>query len=144
MNLVSRYDPGGIEVNGTLHTGPVMVAPGFLHASWVATAVELSAASLAPAWPLDPRIMLVGGSGFEPGQIKALRRVLAGREVALEAMDLGAACRTYNVLAQEERPVVALLFPSWRNLQAKPLHGGSLFPRLAALFPPQTAGISKC
>jgi len=26
-------------------------------------------------------------------------------------MDLGAACRTYNVLAQEDRAVVALLFP---------------------------------
>jgi uncharacterized protein len=26
-------------------------------------------------------------------------------------MDLGAACRTYNVLAQEDRSVAALLFP---------------------------------
>lgn len=112
MNLVSRYGPEGIEVNGRKHAGPVMLAPGFVQADWVASAAELSAASLAPLWPLEPRIVLVGGNGFAPGQIKTLRSMLAERQVALEAMDLGAACRTYNVLAQEERPVVALLFPS--------------------------------
>jgi uncharacterized protein len=30
--------------------------------------------------------------------------------VALEVMDLGAACRTYNILVQEERRVIAALF----------------------------------
>jgi uncharacterized protein len=43
--------------------------------------------------------------------LRALRAPLAARDVALEVMDLGAACRTYNVLAQEDRPVAALLFP---------------------------------
>jgi uncharacterized protein len=41
----------------------------------------------------------------------ALRRMLEARGVALEVMNLGAACRTYNVLAQERREVVAGLFP---------------------------------
>lgn len=112
MNLVSRYGPAGIEVNGQLHAGPLILAPGFLHADWVDGVAGLGSEALAPVWPLEPRIVLVGGSGFAPGQLKPLRRTLAAREVALEAMDLGAACRTYNVLAQEERPVVALLFPS--------------------------------
>ena len=30
----------------------------------------------------------------------------------VEVMDTSAACRTYNVLAQEDRAVAALLFPS--------------------------------
>jgi uncharacterized protein len=42
---------------------------------------------------------------------RALRPALAARQLALEAMELGAACRTYNVLAQEDRSVAALLFP---------------------------------
>ncbi len=112
MNLVSRYGPQGIEVNGTLHAGPVMLAPGFLQAPWLASAAELTIATMAPAWPLEPRIVLLGGGGLAPEQLKVLRRELATRNMALEVMDLGAACRTYNVLAQEERPVVALLFPS--------------------------------
>lgn len=112
MNLVSRYGPGGIEVNGLHYPAPLILAPGFVHAQWVADVAALTSESLAPMWPLEPRIVLVGGRGFAPGQLKPLRQALAARQVALEAMDLGAACRTYNVLAQEERPVVALLFPS--------------------------------
>ncbi|RYG98549.1 MAG: hypothetical protein EON57_12485, partial [Alphaproteobacteria bacterium] len=41
----------------------------------------------------------------------AVRRLFEARGIALEAMDLGAACRTYNVLAQEDRQVVGLFLP---------------------------------
>lgn len=111
MNLVGRYGPGGIEVNGRQYMRPVILAPGFLHAEWILSSGELDAAALAPVWPQEPRILLLGGAGFASAQLRALRQGLAARQVALEAMDLGAACRTYNVLAQEERAVAALLFP---------------------------------
>lgn len=112
MNLVGRYGPDGIEVNGRKLTGPVIIAPGFLHSPWIADAADLDTAALAPVWPLEPRILLLGGKGFSPAQLQTLRKLVAAREVALEAMDLGAACRTYNVLAQEDRAVAALLFPA--------------------------------
>jgi len=112
MNLVGRYGTAGIEVNGRMLAGPVILAPGFVQEQWIGSAAELAVESLAPVWPLEPRIVLLGGSGFPPGVIKALRSALTARQAALEVMDLGAACRTYNVLAQEDRPVVALLFPS--------------------------------
>lgn len=111
MNLVGRYGPEGIDVNGQRHAGPLILAPGFLHAQWIADAGALDTAALEPLWLLQPQVVLVGGSGFPSDQLKALRRTFAVREIALEVMDLGAACRTYNVLAQEERPVAALLFP---------------------------------
>jgi uncharacterized protein len=43
--------------------------------------------------------------------LRHVGRQLAAKQISLEAMDLGAACRTYNVLAQEDRAVAALLFP---------------------------------
>lgn len=112
MNLIGQYGPAGFTVNGEPLAGPIMLAPGFLHTPWIDTAGALDVPALAPMWPLQPRIVLLGGSGFSAGQLRDLRRAAAAREAALEVMDLGAACRTYNVLAQEERPVVALLFPS--------------------------------
>jgi uncharacterized protein len=69
------------------------------------------AAALAPVWELLPRIVLLGSTARPAAQLRALRGLFADRQIALEAMDLGAACRTYNVLAQEDRAVVALLFP---------------------------------
>jgi uncharacterized protein len=112
MNLVGRYGAAGIEVNGRMLAGPAILAPGFIQEHWIGGAAELAIESLAPIWPLEPRIVLLGGSGFPPGATRTLRAALAARQAALEVMDLGAACRTYNVLAQEDRPVVALLFPS--------------------------------
>lgn len=98
-------------VAGRLHTRPLIIAPALLHTDWIDDAGALSAESLAPLWPLEPRIVLAGGAGLAQSGLRQLRQWLAARQVALETMDLGAACRTYNVLAQEERPVAALLFP---------------------------------
>lgn len=111
MNLVGRYGPEGIDVNGERHPGPLILAPGFVHAQWISGPEGLDTAALEPLWPLQAMVVLLGGKGFSSEQLKTLRRTFAVREVALEVMDLGAACRTYNVLAQEERPVAALLFP---------------------------------
>lgn len=111
MNLIMRYGAGQIQINGETCTAPCLVAPGLLRAGWISSLDGLSADSLAPLWELQPRIILLGTA--EPGHalVRELRQALSARHVALEVMDLGAACRTYNVLAQEDRPVAALLFP---------------------------------
>jgi uncharacterized protein len=111
IHLISSYGVGHVEIAGQQLTAPLIVAPALLHASWIESAGQLTPESLAPLWPQEPRIVLLGGSGFSAGQLKGLRRALATRQAGLELMDLGAACRTYNVLAQEERAVAALLFP---------------------------------
>jgi uncharacterized protein len=111
IHLIGRYGSGHVEVNGQSLARPAIVAPALLHADWISSADQLTEDALAPLWPLEPRIVLLGGAVLPQPQVKALRQALAAREVALEAMDLGAACRTYNVLAQEERAVAALLFP---------------------------------
>ncbi len=111
MNLVGRYGPGEIHINGRRLTAPLVVAPGFLLEDWVARIDLLTPESLAPVWAQQPRIVLLGSDHRPAGSLKPLRGPFAERQVALEVMDLGAACRTYNVLAQEDRAVVALLFP---------------------------------
>ena len=40
-----------------------------------------------------------------------LRAVLKARSLALEVLDTGSACRTYNVLLAENRRVAAALIP---------------------------------
>jgi uncharacterized protein len=87
------------------------VAPGLLQADWINGPDDLTLESLAAVWPLEPRVVLLGIGHRDHPAVKSLKGWLAARQIALEAMDLGAACRTYNVLAQEDRPVVALLFP---------------------------------
>jgi uncharacterized protein len=111
MNLIGRYAPGELQINGVRHSAPLLVAPGFLRDEWIADISQLTSDALAPIWELQPRIVLLGSATRPADSVKALRALCAQRQAALEAMDLGGACRTYNVLAQEDRAVVALLFP---------------------------------
>lgn len=114
MNLVTRYAPDQLQINGRTLTAPCIVAPGLLEAAWVDTAEALTAEALARLWPLEPQVVLVGIAQRDHPAMKLLKGWLGQRQVAMEVMDLGAACRTYNVLAQEERAVAALLFPESR------------------------------
>jgi len=110
MNLVARYGPGEIVINNRRLVAPLLVAPGHLREDWLGDLAQLMPAALGPVLELQPRIVLLG-SAQPPPHARALRAAFAERQIALEVMQLGAACRTYNVLAQEDRAVVALLFP---------------------------------
>jgi uncharacterized protein len=112
LNLVSRYGEGRVIIEGREITAPCVVARGTVHTDWISSLAALTMESLAIVWPLQPRILLLG-SDARPGEaLRNIGRQLAAQNVSLEAMDLGAACRTYNVLAQEDRAVAALLFTS--------------------------------
>jgi uncharacterized protein len=112
---VRRYGAGEIEIAGQVLRAPCILSPAQLITDWAVSAVaELDEDALAPLLALRPTVVLIGSDAPEAGgpqAATALRRSVEARGVALELMSLGAACRTYNVLAQERREVVAGLFP---------------------------------
>jgi uncharacterized protein len=110
LNLIRRYGKGVIVVEDREILAPCVVAPGLLHTAWIDSPAALTLESLSLLWPLEPRILLLG-SDARPAGARELRQQLAARDISLDSMDLGAACRTYNVLAAEDRAVAALLFP---------------------------------
>ena len=57
----------------------------------------------------DVYLLGTGKSGIFPDT--ALIKSLKEKSIRLDAMDTGAACRTYNVLMAEGRRVAALLLP---------------------------------
>lgn len=74
------------------------------------TFAELGAAHLEAILALTPELVVLGTGTTQHFAPPAVRAALAERGVGLEAMHLGAACRTFNVLVQEERRVAAALF----------------------------------
>lgn len=111
IHIIGGHAPGRIQVNGRWLATPFLIAPALLQDTWLQGLDGLDIHSLASLWPLEPRVVLLGSERRDHPAIRPLRAALASRQVALEVMDVGAACRTYNVLAQESRPVAALLFP---------------------------------
>ena len=112
MNLVGRYAPGEVQINGRSLVAPLVVAPGLPAGQWIARHPSWHPTSLAPVWSTATTHRAAGKRGAPDGTPESpAGPCVQSSQVALEVMDLGAACRTYNVLAQEDRAVVALLFP---------------------------------
>ena len=75
-------------------------------------AAALTAESLAPIIAHGGVELLLLGLGRRMAPVAAsLRAWFKSGGIALEAMDTGAACRTYNVLLAEDRRVAAALLP---------------------------------
>lgn len=108
---VRSYTRGEVDVGGERLRAPFIIMAERLIRDWnVRTPAELDLAALQPLLELRPQVVLIGADGgLAP--TAPWRAQLLARHIAVECMDLGAACRTYNVLAQERRAVVAGLFP---------------------------------
>jgi uncharacterized protein len=107
--IIERYAPSGFRVSGTVYLGPVLVFPDRT-ASWVGAA--MTEAGLAAVVEHGGVELLLLGLGRRMSPVAAaLRASLKARGIAIEAMETGAACRTYNVLLAEDRRVAAALLP---------------------------------
>jgi uncharacterized protein len=105
--LVRSYDQQSVLIGADRLTHSFLVTRNHLQRSWGARDhAALSELDLAALLALSPKIALLGTVASSPLAPATLRREFAARGIALEALELGAACRTYNVLAQENREVV--------------------------------------
>ena len=109
--LVEAYGNGGFRIGGMAHQGSVLVMPDRTMAWPVAAIVQVEFASFAALMPYarDIQVLLLGCGQRMALISPALRRDLREAGMVLEPMDTGAACRTYNVLAAEDRRVAAAL-----------------------------------
>jgi uncharacterized protein len=111
INLIRSYAPGEVHIGERVARAPCIVTAEQLILDWAARDVAtLSVAELAPIFELQPDVVLLGTGAKQTFPAGAVRQAFAARNVGLEVMDLGAACRTYNILVQEERRVAAVLF----------------------------------
>ena len=111
--IIDGYGEGGFRISGQRIEGSVIVFPDKV-ATWnVGEAGALSAGSLeavSAAGRAGTVELLLIGTGARMTRVDgALRQALRADGVVVEAMDTGAACRTYNVLLAERRRVAAAL-----------------------------------
>jgi uncharacterized protein len=109
--VIQGYGEGRFRISGTVHAGSVIVLPDRALAWPVADLAEVTLESLGAVLEAEPLVeLLLLGAGPRPALVQRdLRAALRARGIVVEAMDTGAACRTYNVLLSEERHVAAAL-----------------------------------
>jgi uncharacterized protein len=110
--IIERYAASGFRVSGVIYHGPVLIFPDLTVAWEVASVPDVTWETLAPVIEHGGVEILLLGLGRSTSAVPAaLRTALRGAGIALEVMDTGAACRTYNVLVAEDRRVAAALIP---------------------------------
>lgn len=111
--VIDSYGKDGFHVSGAGYGGAILVFPDGTQRWEVAEFAEVTVASLEPVIARgNVQILLLGcGRRFQPVP-SAVRRALREAGVTVDAMDTGAACRTYNILLSEDRRVAAALLPA--------------------------------
>ncbi len=109
--LINSYGNGGFRISGRRHDGSVLVLTDRVVPLAVTHVSELAVSQIAAELEAGtpPQILLIGcGPSIAP-LADEVRSGMKDRGIAVEAMDTGAACRTYNVLLAEDRRVAAAL-----------------------------------
>lgn len=110
LNTVTGYGPGYIEINAVRHNQSVLVMPEGDIEPWPASRFEdLDAAHFEALLERNPEVVLLGTGARLRFPHPRLTAALARRHIGVDAMDLQAACRTYNILMAEGRKVAAVL-----------------------------------
>ncbi len=108
---ISGYGRGLFRTGGIEHRGSLLILPDATFPWHVSTADALSMDDLAPILELGAPLgfLLLGTGATQVFPDPSIRAAFAAAGLGLEAMDTGAACRTYNVLLGEERVFAAAL-----------------------------------
>ena len=110
---IEAYGNGGFRFSGMSHRGSLLALADGMHA-WAIEPPETADGFTRHLLALldkleEPQFLLVGTGLRQIFPEMAVRAAFAARRIGLEVMDTGAACRTYNVLLAEKRPVMAAL-----------------------------------
>ncbi len=108
---ISSYADGWIRVGEQRIDSPCVVTPMTIRTDILPATVDaFSLEHCTALLELKPEILLLGTGLRQRFVDHTLHRYLAAAGVGLEVMNLGAACRSFNVLVGEQRAVVAALF----------------------------------
>jgi len=112
INLIRRYGADFIVIGENEIRESCIVSATSL-VSWAPRSVnELTSEHLEVLFALRPEVVVLATGARQVFPRAALRAEFATRKIGLEVMEIGAACRTYNVLVGEERKVFgAILLP---------------------------------
>jgi uncharacterized protein len=107
--IITGYGGGNFRINGIVHTTSLLILPSGVQKWNVAANAAITLESLQPVIDAgnDVELLLIGCAKNQmllPPKIKSALKEVG---IALDVMDTGAACRTFNILVGEGRRVAA-------------------------------------
>ncbi|MDO8351192.1 MAG: Mth938-like domain-containing protein [Gallionella sp.] len=108
--LFTGYADDHVMVNRVRYDTPIVVLAEAVHTDWgVENFDTLTEAHFEYFLALKPEVVLLGTGTQQRFAHPRLYRALTNAGIGVEVMDTPAACRTYNILVEEDRKVVAAI-----------------------------------
>ncbi len=109
-NAITRHSSQGVVINGQTYTQSLILDTRTGARPWGATTFEaLTEEAFSNLGDNPPELVIFGSGSKLRFAHPSLLRGLMAQGIGVECMDTPAACRTYNVLLDEGRAVVAAL-----------------------------------
>ena len=109
---ITSYGPGYFAIGDRIvRQGIIVCANGTVETWPPAVLADLDEGSVRQIISHGPEVVLLGTGARQQFPPPELLRPFVESGLGLEVMDTAAACRTFNVLASENREVVAGLLP---------------------------------
>jgi uncharacterized protein len=110
LNVIRNYGADFVTVNELELRASCIIGANTLIRDWPPHDVpSLEVAHLAPLFELRPEVVVLSTGARQQFPRAALRAEFATRKIGLEVMEIGATCRTYNVLISEGRTALAAI-----------------------------------
>ena len=117
LNTITGYGIGYIEVNSKVYPHALIVQPEGEISPWPVSAfADLSSDNLASLCVFKPELIIIGTGKKQQFLKPELIKPLIQAKIGFEIMDSQAACRTYNILMNEGRQVLAAIILDTSNL----------------------------
>jgi len=108
LNAFTAHGTGYVQVNELRFEHSVIVTPEQVIEDWPAkNFAALTETDFNYFLMLKPEVLLLGTGSLHRFAHQQLYRALSAAGIAVEFMNTPAACRTFNILAGEDRKVVA-------------------------------------
>ena len=112
-HYVRSYEAARITLGDQVVTQNSLISASFVQPWEVTTPEALTLPALQTVFALKPEVVILATGQRLRFPSPQVRAAFLAREIGFEVMDIGAACRTFNVLLSEDRQVVlAVMFDS--------------------------------
>ena len=107
---IKSYQAGTICINDTFYEDSIIITPQQVIAPWPPQSIEeLTAEHLQGILQLSPELVIIGSGEKHKFLSATLLRPFIEQKIGVEIMNTPAACRTFNLLAAENRNVAAAI-----------------------------------
>ena len=110
LNIIKAYSDDSVTINEEVFTHSIVVQANAVNRHWSPQNIdELDVKAINELAQLDTEIILLGTGRQQHFPDRRLFIPLYDNKIGIEVMDTPAACRTYNILLEQDRAVTAAL-----------------------------------